>query len=124
MYAVIEANGRQLKVSEGDGIRVDSIAGAPDSQIVCAGVSALVQSAAHGLSAHCAAAATVRDDPEGDFVIELLEPANARAQAVLETALSGLRAIAREYPDHLAVRVERTGARRSRTEHTRPRKGA
>jgi large subunit ribosomal protein L21 len=34
MYAVIEANGRQLKVSEGDVIRVDSIAGAPDSQIV------------------------------------------------------------------------------------------
>ncbi|HLN46880.1 MAG TPA: 50S ribosomal protein L21 [Magnetospirillaceae bacterium] len=34
MYAVIEANGRQLKVSEGDVIRLDSIAGAPDSQIV------------------------------------------------------------------------------------------
>jgi len=96
----------------------------PGEDIVCAGVSALVQSAAHGLSAHCAASATVRDDPDGDYVIELLEPGNARAQAVLETALSGLRAIAREYPDILAVHVERTGARRSRTEHPRPRKGA
>ena len=34
MYAVIEANGRQFKVSEGDVIRVDSMPGAPESQIV------------------------------------------------------------------------------------------
>ncbi|MBV8365736.1 MAG: 50S ribosomal protein L21 [Candidatus Eremiobacteraeota bacterium] len=34
MYAVIEANGRQLKVSEGDVIRVDGVAGDADSKIV------------------------------------------------------------------------------------------
>jgi large subunit ribosomal protein L21 len=34
MYAVIEANGRQLKVSEGEIIRVDSVPGEPDAQIV------------------------------------------------------------------------------------------
>ena len=34
MYAVIEANGRQFKVREGEVIRVDSVPGEPDSQIV------------------------------------------------------------------------------------------
>ncbi|HEY6356840.1 MAG TPA: 50S ribosomal protein L21 [Vicinamibacterales bacterium] len=34
MYAVIEANGRQFKVREGEVIRVDSMPGEPDSQIV------------------------------------------------------------------------------------------
>ena len=34
MYAVIEANGRQFKVREGEVIRVDSMPGEPDSQII------------------------------------------------------------------------------------------
>ena len=34
MYAVIEANGRQFKVREGEVIRVDSVPGEPDAQIV------------------------------------------------------------------------------------------
>jgi len=34
MYAVIEANGRQFKVREGEVIRLDSVPGEPDSQIV------------------------------------------------------------------------------------------
>jgi large subunit ribosomal protein L21 len=34
MYAVIEANGRQFKVREGEVIRVDSVPGEPDTQIV------------------------------------------------------------------------------------------
>ncbi len=34
MYAVFEANGRQFKVSEGDVIRIDRIAGEPDATIV------------------------------------------------------------------------------------------
>ncbi|MBV8223441.1 MAG: 50S ribosomal protein L21 [Candidatus Eremiobacteraeota bacterium] len=33
MYAVIEANGKQFKVSEGDVIRIDGVDGAPDSKI-------------------------------------------------------------------------------------------
>ena len=34
MYAVIEANGRQFKVREGEVIRVDSVPGEPDAQII------------------------------------------------------------------------------------------
>lgn len=94
----------------------------PGEDIVCAGVSALVQSAAHGVVRHAGAKARVHDDPDGAYVLELLDPPNARAQAVLETALSGLRAIATEYPRNLSVRVS-TGARRARAELNRPRKG-
>ena len=34
VYAVIEASGRQIKVQEGEIIRVDSLPGKPDSQVV------------------------------------------------------------------------------------------
>ncbi|MBV8171765.1 MAG: ribosomal-processing cysteine protease Prp [Candidatus Eremiobacteraeota bacterium] len=95
---------------------------AAGEDIVCAGVSALVQSAAYGVVRHAGANAVVRDEPEGDYVLEILEPDNARAQAVLETAVSGLRAIAREYPKELRV-LSRTGVPRTRAEHHRPRKG-
>lgn len=96
----------------------------PGDDIVCAGVSALMQTAAHGLVQHCGARISVHDDPDGAYALELLRPGNARAQAVLETTLSGLRAIAREYPRYLSVRVRATGAARPTAEHTRPRKGA
>ena len=95
----------------------------PGEDIVCAGVSALIQSAAHGVVRHAGAKAAVHDDPDDAYVLELLDPANARAQAVLETALSGLRAIAAEYPRNLSVRAT-TGARGARAEHHRPHKGA
>ncbi|MBV8081767.1 MAG: ribosomal-processing cysteine protease Prp [Candidatus Eremiobacteraeota bacterium] len=95
----------------------------PGEDIVCAGVSALVQAAAHGVVRHAGAKATVHDEPDGAYVLEMLAPRNERAQAVLETALSGLRAIAAEYPRHLSVLVS-TGRRGARAEHNRPRKGA
>lgn len=96
----------------------------PGEDIVCAGVSALVQSAAHGLVRHCKAHVHVHDHPDGAYVLELLDPRNACARGVLETTLSGLRAIAREYPRNLSVTVRSTGARRRSAEHVRPRKGA
>lgn len=34
MYAVIEAGGRQIKVKEGEVIRIDSLPGKPDSEVV------------------------------------------------------------------------------------------
>jgi large subunit ribosomal protein L21 len=34
VYAVIEASGRQIKVREGEVIRVDSLSGEPDSQVI------------------------------------------------------------------------------------------
>jgi uncharacterized protein YsxB (DUF464 family) len=75
------------------------------NDIVCAAASALVQTAAHGVATFCGAArALTHDDPNGDYVLEVPRGGNARAQAVLETTVSGLRAIARRNPGHVAVR--------------------
>ena len=73
--------------------------------IVCAGVSALVLSAAHGIAVHCGADSDVDDDPSGDYRLRIPRGGNARAQAVLESTVSGLRAIARTYPQSLRVRT-------------------
>jgi uncharacterized protein len=91
--------------------------------IVCAAVSALVLTAAYGLVRHCGAAARIEDDADL-YVLSVAGGGNARAQAVLETTLSGLRAIARSYPRYLTVTTHSTGARRSGAEKSRPRKGA
>jgi uncharacterized protein YsxB (DUF464 family) len=72
--------------------------------IVCAAASALVLSAAHGVSTHCKSKVQVVDDGDGDYHLVVPRGGNARAQAVLESALSGLRAIARSYPGILQVR--------------------
>jgi uncharacterized protein len=72
--------------------------------IVCAATSALVLTAAHGVATYCGARALTHDDPSGDYVLEVPRGGGVRAQAVLETALSGLRAIARRHPGHLSVR--------------------
>lgn len=72
--------------------------------VVCAGVSALVLSGAYGVSQHCGARTLVIDDGDGDYHIEV-ERGGTRAQAVLETVVSGLRAIARSYPGTLKVRT-------------------
>jgi uncharacterized protein len=75
------------------------------NDIVCAAASALVQTAAHGVVTFCGSArALTHDDPSGDYVLEVPRGGNARAQAVLESTVSGLRAIARRHPGHLAVR--------------------
>jgi len=89
----------------------------PGEDIVCAGVSALVQSAAYGVAHHARANAAVSDDPDGDYVLELLDARNECAQVVLETALSGLRAIAREYPRQLRVLARAAAPRRVRRAH-------
>jgi len=72
---------------------------------VCAAVSALVLSAAYGIEAHCGSRVAVADDGEGDYRLEVPRGGNARAQAVLASAVSGLRAVARSYPGSLRVRV-------------------
>ena len=75
------------------------------SDIVCAAASALVQTAAHGVVTFCGGArATANNDPDGGYVLDVPRGGNARAQAVLESTVAGLRAIARRHPDHLAVR--------------------
>jgi uncharacterized protein YsxB (DUF464 family) len=72
--------------------------------IVCAAASALVLSAAHGIATHCKSPTSVVDDGEGDYRLNIPRGGNASAQAVLESAVSGLRAISRSYPGSLRVR--------------------
>ena len=102
---------------------------AAGSDIVCAAVSALVMTAAHGVARICGARVRVSDDPSGAFVLDVPGGGGASAQAVLATTLAGLHAIARTYPDHMRVLVQRpvahaTGARRRGAETSGPRKGA
>jgi uncharacterized protein YsxB (DUF464 family) len=72
--------------------------------IVCAAASALVLSAAHGIATHCKSPTTVVDDGDGDYRLTIPRGGNASAQVVLESAVSGLRAISRSYPGSLRVR--------------------
>lgn len=72
--------------------------------IVCAAASALVLTAAHGVSTYCGARVAIHDDRAGDYVLDVPRGGGVRAQAVLETTVSGLRAIARRYPGHMSVR--------------------
>ena len=73
---------------------------------MCAAISALVLSAAYGLRAHCRAAPVIADTP-ARYSLSLPRPANAKAQAVLETMVSGLLAIAKSYPAYLRVKQGR-----------------
>jgi uncharacterized protein len=74
--------------------------------IVCAAISALVLSAANGLRVHCRAAPVIADTP-ARYALLLPRPRNAKAQAVFETLVSGLAAIAKSYPAYLRVKQGR-----------------
>jgi uncharacterized protein len=74
--------------------------------IVCAAVSGLVLSAAHGLAAHCKVSPAIQDGP-ARYVLRLRGAGNSRAQAVLATLVSGLKAIAKTYPHKLWVKQGR-----------------
>jgi uncharacterized protein len=81
------------------------------SDIVCAAVSALVMTAAHGVAQICHTPVRVSDDPAGAFVLDVPSGGGADAQAVLATTLAGLQAIARAHPSHVRVVVRRTTKR-------------
>ncbi|MBC5823909.1 MAG: ribosomal-processing cysteine protease Prp [Candidatus Eremiobacteraeota bacterium] len=91
-------------------LRVRGHAGlAPAGQdVACAGVSALVLSAAYGLRRHCRASVDLTDHPAGEFTLRTRGGGTAAA-AVLNTAVSGLRAIARSYPGYVKVTITRDG---------------
>jgi uncharacterized protein len=112
-------------------IEVSGHAGFADagSDIVCAAVSALVMTAAHGVAQICHTPVRISDDPAGSFVLDVPGAGGVDAQAVLETTLAGLQAIAKVHPAHVRVLVRRTagratGARRRSAETSRSRKGA
>jgi uncharacterized protein len=74
--------------------------------IVCAAVSALVLSAVYGLRAHCDVSPKIADS-QARYALRLTSTRNQRAQAVLETLVSGLEAIAKSYPRYLHVKQGR-----------------
>lgn len=94
------------------GLRVTGHAGfgLSGKDIVCSAVSALVLSAANGLKQHAGADVRLLDDTDGEYRLELLR-GDARAHAILETLVDGLRAIARSYPGHLKISALRLRAR-------------
>lgn len=112
-------------------IEVSGHAGFADagSDIVCAAVSALVMTAAHGVAQFGHTRVRISDDHAGAFVLDVPGGGGVEAQAVLETTLAGLQAIAKVHPAHLRVLVQRvtgraTGARRRGAETPESRKGA
>ncbi len=83
--------------------------------IVCAAVSALVLTAAHGLRRHCAVTPKV-SDTAAEFRLELADGGNARATAVLETTITGLEAIAATHPGYMRIKQAKIAAGRKARE--------
>ncbi|MEW6046044.1 MAG: ribosomal-processing cysteine protease Prp, partial [Bacillota bacterium] len=89
--------------------------------IVCAGASAILHTAALGVVRHLGISARVKAD-EGYLELALekdrgqLAPAEAdrwqQAQAVLEAAVLGIEEIERQYPKHVRLEVRQGAARR------------
>lgn len=80
--------------------------------IVCAAVSALTQTAVNALEEHAAVKPVVEvDKKSGRLRCELpavLDPKQAeRAQIILESMVTGLRGIAREYGDYIQLKEVR-----------------
>ena len=76
---------------------------AAGQDVVCAAASALVLSAAYGLRKHCAVRPKI-SDTANQFRIDLSNGGSPQAQAVLETTISGLQAIAATYPGYIKIR--------------------
>ncbi|MBV8262898.1 MAG: ribosomal-processing cysteine protease Prp [Candidatus Eremiobacteraeota bacterium] len=94
------------------------------SDIVCAAVSALVLSAVQGLRTYCNVEAAVIDAPTS-YRLRVPAGGDERAQAVLETAIGGLQAIAASYPRHVLVEDIAQSKRSARTgQASRPKKSA
>ena len=81
--------------------------------IVCAAASAVVQTAVLGLDRYVGPGLGVEREP-GRLDCRLPEggAADPAVQGILETMVLGLKAIERQYPDHLRVRVVRVDGRR------------
>jgi uncharacterized protein YsxB (DUF464 family) len=95
------------------GFRVRGHAGfaAAGQDIVCAAASALVLSAVHGLRQYCAVRPKI-SDTASQFQMSLPNGGNPEAQAVLETTVSGLQAIAAAYPGYMRIRQAKLTANR------------
>jgi len=87
---------------------------AAGQDVVCAAASALVLSTVYGLRKHCAIRPKISDTAT-QFQVDVANGGNLRAQAVLETTVSGLEAIAAAYPGYMRIRQAKlTADRKSR----------
>ena len=79
--------------------------------IVCAGVSALAQTALLGLGRHLHRDVDYHIEPSGDLRMKLREAPDDLSEAILRTMRLGLAEIARVYPDAVRVRIMKASGR-------------
>ena len=79
--------------------------------IVCAGVSALAQTALLGLGRHLHREIDYHIDPSGDLRMKLREAPDDLSEAILRAMRLGLAEIARAYPDAVQVRITKESGR-------------
>ena len=79
--------------------------------IVCAGVSALAQTALLGLGRHLHRDVDYQIEPSGDLQLKLREAPDDLSEAILRTMRLGLAEIAKAYPDAVRVRIRKESGR-------------
>ena len=79
--------------------------------IVCAGVSALAQTALLGLGRHLHRETDYHIDPSGDLRMKLRKAPDDLSEAILRTMRLGLAEMARAYPDAVQVRITKESGR-------------
>lgn len=97
----------KVAVNEGKAICGVTVSGhanlAPKGQdIVCAGVSSLVQTAALGVKRHLRRK-IILEVSEGYLCLELKDVPDELTEAVLQTMVIGLKEIAKIYPDSVQI---------------------
>ena len=79
--------------------------------IVCAGVSALAQTALLGLGRHLHRDVDYQIEPSGDLQLKLREAPDDLSEAILRTMRLGIAEIERAYPDAVRVRITKESGR-------------
>ena len=79
--------------------------------IVCAGVSALSQTALLGLGRHLHREIDFHIDPSGDLHMKLREAPDDLSEAILRTMRLGVEEIEKAYPDAVQLRITKESGR-------------
>ena len=79
--------------------------------IVCAGVSALSQTALLGLGRHLHREIDFHIDPSGDLHMKLREAPDDLSEAILRTMRLGIAEIEKAYPDAVRLRITKESGR-------------
>ena len=79
--------------------------------IVCAGVSALAQTALLGLGRHLHRDVDYQIEPSGDLQLKLREAPDDLSEAILRTMRLGIEEIEKAYPDAVQLRITKESGR-------------